>query len=91
MSIQSTLTIGREPPAPSDLIVRLEREYPNVSRRHAEFKLQHQGLTVRDLDSSNGTFINEQRLTAQQTYPLQPGDRVRFAAHLVAVVRQDSA
>lgn len=91
MRIQSTLTIGREPPAPSDLIVRLEREYPNVSRHHAEFRLQHQDLSVCDLGSSNGTFVNDQRLSPWQAHTLKVGDRVRFAAQLVCTVREDTS
>jgi hypothetical protein len=88
MLIQSVLFIGREPPVPPDLAARLEREYPNVSRRHAEFSAGEQGLWVRDLGSSNGTFVNGQRLTAQKAHQLKPGDRVRFAAQLVVTIRQ---
>lgn len=90
MPIQSKLIIGREPPAPPDLASRLEREYPNVSRRHAEFKVDSQGLSICDLGSSNGTFVNEQRLTPRQASLLKAGDRVRFAAQLVATIRQET-
>ncbi|MGC6510252.1 MAG: FHA domain-containing protein [Myxococcota bacterium] len=47
-----SMTIGREPPAQFIL------EYPFVSRRHCEIRLSPQGLLIRDLNSSNGTFIN---------------------------------
>ena len=47
-----SMTIGREPPAQFIL------DFPFVSRRHCEIRLSPQGLLIRDLNSSNGTFIN---------------------------------
>ena len=35
---------------------------PTVSRRHAELKVAGEGLHVKDLESSNGTFINGARI-----------------------------
>lgn len=36
---------------------------PTISRRHAELQLAPGGVLVRDLGSSNGTFLNGARLT----------------------------
>jgi len=44
--------IGRDP----DCEVRLQE--PAVSRRHAEIEWTYQGYVLRDLGSSNGTFVN---------------------------------
>jgi hypothetical protein len=48
----------------------------SVSRRQAEIREENGAWTVRDLGSSNGTFLNGQRVTADQ--PLRPGDEISF-------------
>jgi len=80
------LRIGREPPASAAMASKLEREYVNVSRRHAEFIFNDNILMVRDLGSLNGTFVNDQPIKANQLVTLANGDRVRFAAHLTATI-----
>ena len=49
----------------------------NVSRQHAEFSQAEGGLRVRDLDSTNGTFVNHNRVVTIQN--LRAGDVIRFA------------
>lgn len=46
-----------------------------VSRRHAELHVDEKGLRVKDLDSANGTFVNDEKVTERQ---LQVGDELRF-------------
>jgi hypothetical protein len=48
-----------------------------VSRRHAEIEVQGRNVQIRDLDSTNGTFVNDKRL--ERDSPLRPGDRIRIA------------
>jgi adenylate cyclase len=48
---------------------------PTISRRHAEVVCDEEGVEVRDLNSSNGTFLNGQKI---QTARLSPGDVVTF-------------
>src|SRR5712692_5024358 len=36
---------------------------PTISRRHAEVALSDRGVKVKDLGSSNGTFLNGARVT----------------------------
>jgi hypothetical protein len=50
---------------------------PSVSRRHAELEVRPDGFLARDLGSSNGTFINDQRLQPHAPRLLRPGDRLR--------------
>lgn len=48
---------------------------PTISRRHAEVEVADDGVLVRDLGSSNGTFANGVRV---QESRLRVGDRVTF-------------
>ncbi len=48
---------------------------PTISRRHAEIRCDDGGVAVRDLGSSNGTFVNGQRV---ETATLAVGDAVTF-------------
>jgi len=49
-----------------------------VSRHHALITWDGRRLTITDLGSSNGTWINGQRLPLNLAQPLAHGDRVRF-------------
>jgi hypothetical protein len=51
-----------------------------VSRFHAELRLSAGVLEVVDLGSTNGTFVNGERLVPQQPRALNPGDEVWFGA-----------
>ena len=50
-----------------------------ISRRHCKFVVGAGGCFLVDLDSANGTFLNETRLTPQSPYPVKPGDKIRLA------------
>ena len=55
-----------------------------VSRHHAVFAIDGEGLTVTDLGSTNGTYVNGRR---HETAALAPGDEVMLGKfHLVVVV-----
>lgn len=47
----------------------------HLSRRHAELAVKGSKLLIRDLSSSNGTYVNDQRITETE---LKPGDTIRF-------------
>lgn len=61
-----SLTVGRDPV--SDIILN----DPEVSRQHARFTQTDSGYQVQDLGSTNGTFVNGQRLESDPV-DLQPG------------------
>src|SRR5690349_5012336 len=55
-SCRGVISIGRAPEAGLALV------HPLVSRRHAELSLQEGRLVVADLNSSNGTVVNDEQL-----------------------------
>jgi hypothetical protein len=54
-----------------------------VSRKHAKLALQGSIYSILDLGSTNGTFVNGQRITGLQV--LNPGDTVSFGANIVLI------
>ncbi len=58
-----------------------------VSRNHAVIKIDEQGegIAILDLNSTNGTFLNQFRLPPELPYPLKNGDEVQFGNLLVHV------
>ncbi len=45
----------------------------SVSRKHCELTVSDDGVSIRDLGSSNGTYVNNERV---ETHALQAGDRL---------------
>ncbi len=46
-----------------------------ISRKHCEFVVDESSIVINDLGSSNGTYVNQERITSQ---PLCAGDLVSF-------------
>ena len=63
------LVVGRAPTSDIPIID------PTISRRHAELHSTDKGFLVRDLGSSNGTFVNGSRI---DTGRAAPGDLISF-------------
>jgi len=49
-----------------------------VSRRHAELYQQGVQWFIRDLNSVNGTWVNQQHLPTNGAQPVNPGDTIRL-------------
>ncbi len=47
-----------------------------VSRRHAAIHREGSTFTIMDLESKNGTYLNDERLAPHKSYPLQDGDKL---------------
>jgi serine phosphatase RsbU (regulator of sigma subunit) len=75
-----SLTIGRT--APADLIL----EGGTVSRRHCRLKLQDDAIVLTDLESTNGTFVNGERVTAPVV--LEDGARITVGVHALRYHRR---
>ena len=60
----------------------------DISRRHAEVGFEDGHYTVRDLDSTNGTFLNGTRIDTAPT-PLSAGDRVELGSNTITFCQVD--
>lgn len=62
----------------------------SASRFHAEilYNAEANTVVVKDLDSTNGTFVNRERLT--QPRPLRINDEIRIGQHLLSLDFRDS-
>lgn len=65
---QGVLTLGRD--ITNDIVIN----DPEVSRHHCRLTQGAGGYTIEDLGSTNGTFVNGQRLTGARQ--LQPGEMI---------------
>jgi predicted component of type VI protein secretion system len=72
-------TIGRH----DDCMIRIKSS--QVSRRHCELVDEGENLTLRDLGSSNGTFVNGKRVAGQKA--LKHGDEVTLGAVTLRVAK----
>ena len=67
------VVIGRNPEYAA-LVV----DHKGISRQHARFSVEDGTLYIEDLNSTNGSFVNDLRLTRNQTTPLRLGETVRL-------------
>jgi predicted component of type VI protein secretion system len=72
-------SIGRH----DDCLIRIKSA--QVSRRHCEVFEVSDKLTIRDLGSSNGTFVNGRKVDGQQV--LKPGDELTVGAVTLRVAK----
>jgi class 3 adenylate cyclase len=77
--------LGRKPG--SDIVIA----DISASRQHAEITFQPDTNTVylKDLNSTNGTFVNRERLIVPRR--LMPGDEIRIGNHVISVDHRDTS
>ncbi len=61
-----------------DLRLDIRPHDPEISRHHTTITFDGRGFTVEDLESTNGTFVNEERVTGKRA--LKPGDIIRVGS-----------
>lgn len=71
---KSEIIIGRD--ATCDIVIN----DAEISRRHSKMTMQGNGYVLEDLGSTNGTFVDGQRLMGP--HPLQPGELVLFGENV---------
>lgn len=89
VELADKIQIGRGVPD-SDVVPELDLTDDNgvdngVSREHAVIQLWQRGIVLIDLESTNGTLLNNSRLSPNLPYLLQSGDEVRFGDLLVHI------
>src|SRR5689334_5617446 len=70
-----------------DVSCSLRLSDDSVSRRHAAIEVEGDNHFVVDLKSTNGTFVNERRVTEREV--LMNGDRVRFGNQIFKYLKSD--
>ena len=79
---KGTTIVGRH--RSGDVIV----DDPAVSRRHAEIVSTADGWALKDLDSKNGTFVNQHNIRGE-LHRLEDGDEIRLGtSHISLIYRQ---
>lgn len=76
--VSSMVTVGRDPMA--DIVIA----DPEVSRQHARFTRTAEGYEIQDLGSTNGTFVDGQRLTGDPV-GLQSGQAISMGTNVTLV------
>lgn len=77
-------TIGRD--EGNDLVLDAD----GISRYHTRIICTPAACTVTDLESTNGTFLNQVRLAPNTPQPLRNGDTLRIGAYALRYVRAAS-
>lgn len=75
--VKDEMVIGRD--TASDIVI----SDAEISRRHARIYKLGDSYMIEDLGSTNGSFVNGQRLTGPHT--LMPGETVRFGENIMLV------
>ena len=80
--------IGRADDKPVDIDLE-DQEPPDrvwCSRQHAVISFENNALTLEDLNSSNGTYLNRTRVFPGQKQPLKPNDVIQIGNVQLKVV-----
>src|SRR5215468_5316886 len=71
---KSEISIGRE--LKNDMIL----DDPRVSRYHAVARISGENITLRDLESGNGVFVNGHRITPNVDFKLTDNDQIKVGS-----------
>jgi len=79
LQMDKELIIGRKPEAALETFLDLagiDAFNLGISRRHAMIRRKEYGYEISDLASTNGTWLNNERLVPNKPYPLTSGSQV---------------
>ena len=85
LTVTDSLSVGRG--SDNGLVLGSKQ----ISRNHAQLSVLNGQLYVKDLESSNGTFINDERIAANESKQLSAEDTLGFASFIFQVSAPVSA
>ncbi len=85
LTVTDSLSVGRG--SDNDLVLGSKQ----ISRNHAQLSVLNGQLCVKDLESSNGTFINDERIAANESKQLAAEDTLGFASFIFQVSKPVAA
>ena len=89
LSSEKEFLVGRKVDENSEVLLDLSTlggYHLGLSRLHALIRRNAHGYEIMDLGSSNGTWLNDERLVAHRPYPLTNGSQLRLARMRLFVV-----
>jgi len=81
LQLDRELIVGRKPESSQEFfldLTGLDAFNLGVSRRHAMIRRAESGFEVVDLGSTNGTWLNSERLVPNKAYLFASGAQIRF-------------
>ena len=93
LSLNSDLTVGRKPEDAMESFLDLsdlDGFNLGVSRRHACIRRMGAQFEVIDLSSTNGTWLNNERLSPNKPYPFSSGSQFRFGRMRLFIIYRPS-
>jgi pSer/pThr/pTyr-binding forkhead associated (FHA) protein len=89
LPLDTPVLIGRQDSARGffpDLDLSNDGGYDSgVSRRHARICVIDEAAYVEDLESANGSFVNDQRLPPRRPQHLRPGDELKLGSLILRI------
>lgn len=82
---QKEFILGRKTAETDEPIINIGSSDVFVSRRHAKINKTADGYSILDVGSSNGTWLQQERLIPHKTYPLESGAQIRLG-HIQALI-----
>lgn len=77
------LLLGRDPDSPT---ASLLADHDNISRKHATVGVTNGQAWVTDENSTNGTFVDDKRVSTGDKTPLRNGSTLRMGSNVIAKV-----
>ena len=80
ISVERDMLVGRH----QDAEILLQST--DISRKHAALLFRDDHIWVKDLNSTNGTFVNGERVEQEQEIELHDGDMLQFASFMFMIL-----